>query len=196
MGIFNEVLAIASTGISIAVCFVNVVGYPAFVDGVSMRPVFYTLRIYWRNYLIQFAPFILQVLNPNDGDKDCVFLNRWAAKDFKVQRGNIICLKSPRSPSSSILIKRVIGIEGDIVKTLSYHTPFVKVPKGHCWVEGENHSQSMDSNFFGPVPLGLIEAKVSYIIWPPRRFTKLTSEILPGREVYWCMWCKTRAARS
>ena len=27
----------------------------------------------------------------------------------------------------------------------------MKIPKGHCWVEGDNHSHSHDSNSFGPV---------------------------------------------
>jgi len=28
---------------------------------------------------------------------------------------------------------------------------YVTVPAGHCWVEGDHHGQSMDSNLFGPV---------------------------------------------
>jgi len=27
----------------------------------------------------------------------------------------------------------------------------VKIPEGHCWVEGDNPASSMDSRSFGPV---------------------------------------------
>lgn len=95
-----------------------------------------------------------------------------------------MCVKHPKKPESYMLIKRVIGVEGDIVKTLGYKKSFVKIPKGHCWVEGDNHSHSLDSNHFGPIPLGLVIAKASHIIWPPSQFSKLTNNILPERKVF------------
>ena len=36
-------------------------------------------------------------------------------------------------------------------RSLSYRKKIVYIPKGHCWVEGDNHSHSHDSNSFGPV---------------------------------------------
>ena len=36
-------------------------------------------------------------------------------------------------------------------RTLKHKRKLVKVPRGHCWVEGDNHSHSLDSNTFGPV---------------------------------------------
>lgn len=81
-------------------------------------------------------------------------------------------LVSPRNPDSC-LIKRIVGLEGDIMKTKSQVHSFVEVPKGCCWIEGENHSQSMDSNFFGPIPLGLITAKATHIVWPLNRACRL-----------------------
>uniref|UniRef100_T1H1T8 Mitochondrial inner membrane protease subunit 2 n=1 Tax=Megaselia scalaris TaxID=36166 RepID=T1H1T8_MEGSC len=35
-------------------------------------------------------------------------------------------------------IKRVVGLQGELVKTLSYKKEFVRVPEGHCWVEGDH----------------------------------------------------------
>jgi inner membrane protease subunit 2 len=82
----------------------------------------------------------------------------------------------------------------------------VRIPPGHCWVEGDSHFHSRDSNTYGPVslsstqlassdcagfelprltisiwvdfwfhvglqvPLGLITAKVPYLVWPLKRF--------------------------
>ena len=29
-------------------------------------------------------------------------------------------------------------MQGDVVETLGYKKPFVRVPEGHCWVEGDH----------------------------------------------------------
>lgn len=44
-----------------------------------------------------------------------------------------------RSPQDTkrMLVKRIIGIEGDFVMTLPpYPDPVVRVPPGHLWIEG------------------------------------------------------------
>lgn len=79
----------------------------------------------------------------------------------------------------------------------------IKVPRGHVWVEGDaavdiapTHSsqitsnaatvapawvqtKSRDSREFGPVPMGLITSRISYILWPPRRFGRPASRPVP-----------------
>ncbi|KAE8615840.1 hypothetical protein XENTR_v10008634, partial [Xenopus tropicalis] len=80
--------------------------------------------------------------------------------------------RSPKNPEQKI-IKRVIALEGDIVKTLGHKTRYVKVPRGHMWVEGDHHGHSFDSNAFGPVSLGLLHAHATHILWPPNRWQKL-----------------------
>ncbi|RXN16653.1 transmembrane 60-like protein [Labeo rohita] len=57
---------------------------------------------------------------------------------------------SPKDPRQKI-IKRVIGIEGDFIKTLGYKNRYVRVPDGHLWIEGDHHGHSFDSNTFGPL---------------------------------------------
>lgn len=37
---------------------------------------------------------------------------------------------------------------------------FIKVPKGHVWLVGDNLSNSTDSRTYGPVPIGIVKAKV------------------------------------
>jgi inner membrane protease subunit 1 len=37
---------------------------------------------------------------------------------------------------------------------------WIKVPKGHVWLQGDNMSNSTDSRMYGPVPIGIVKGKV------------------------------------
>ncbi|KAM7291613.1 putative inner membrane protease, subunit IMP2 [Ixodes scapularis] len=153
----------------VAVAFVDCVAYVAKVEGVSMQP----------------------ELNPEpESSTDYVLLNRWASRHCQVQRGDVIAITSPRDPGQK-LIKRVVALEGDTVRTLTYRDRFVTVPRGHCWVEGDNHGKSLDSNSFGPVALGLLVARASHRVWPPSRWGRLEprepdgERLLPHKPRSW-----------
>ncbi|XP_014296032.1 mitochondrial inner membrane protease subunit 2 [Microplitis demolitor] len=146
-------------GIPIGITFVDTVGYIARVDGISMQP----------------------ALNPNSHVTDYVFLNRWSVRNYNFNRGDIISFVSPKHPDQT-LIKRVIGLEGDEIRTIKYKLPYLRVPKGHCWVEGDHTGHTVDSNTFGPVSLGLVTARASCIVWPPSRWQFLSS-VLPEHRV-------------
>ncbi|XP_064607091.1 mitochondrial inner membrane protease subunit 2-like [Liolophura sinensis] len=136
------------------VTFFDVVGYVAKVEGASMQPVF----------------------NPQgQRSMDYVLLNKWAARNYEFQRGDIVSLVSPSNPDQKI-IKRIVGLEGDRIRPLSHDESVVSIPEGHCWVEGDHHRHSLDSNLFGPVPVALITAKASHIVWPPRRWQRLKGQ--------------------
>jgi len=49
----------------------------------------------------------------------------------------------------------------------------IRVPAGHCWVEGDNPWLSRDSRDFGPIPLGLITGVVSCVVWPPSKIGRV-----------------------
>ncbi|CAG0881197.1 unnamed protein product [Darwinula stevensoni] len=115
-------------GLPVGLTILDVFGYVAKVDGVSMQP----------------------SLNPDGKTGDFVFLSRWAVRDFRVARGEIVSLVSPKDPGTKI-IKRVIGVEGDIIQTLKWKRHFLRVPPGHIWIEGDHKLHSLDSNTFGPV---------------------------------------------
>lgn len=114
-------------------------------------------------------------LNPINIETDYVFLNKIKARDYSVTRGEIVCLISPKDAQQRI-IKRVIGREGDVIHTIGFKEKYVKVPKGHFWIEGDHVDNSLDSNTFGPVPLGLLTSKATRIVWPPSRWRKLSLE--------------------
>lgn len=101
--------------------------------------------------------------------KDLVLLNKWAARyKNQLRSGDVVSLISPRNPRE-LLIKRITAMPGDAIYLRETGETRV-IEEGHCWIEGDNQSFSTDdSNNFGPVPLGLIKAKISYILWPPHR---------------------------
>jgi inner membrane protease subunit 2 len=140
-------------GGAIGVTFIDLCGYCARVEGESMKP----------------------CLNPINDETDYVFLNKYKARDYKVEHGEVICLISPKDAQQRI-IKRVIGKEGDVVMTHGYKDKFVKVPVGHIFIEGDNINNSLDSNTFGTIPIGLMTAKATHIIWPPSRWKRIRSE--------------------
>ena len=96
----------------------------------------------------------------------------------KIQRGHIVTFKSMVHPTT-LNIKRVIGLEGDSIITTRGNE--VIIPKGHCWLEGDNIQHSLDSNRVGPVPLGMISGKAVLKLC----FTKWTSlkQMLPHSRV-------------
>ena len=49
------------------------------------------------------------------------------------------------------------------------------VPKHHCFVLGDNRSNSIDSRNFGPVPLATIKARAEYLYWPAKDWSRFGS---------------------
>lgn len=117
-------------------------------------------------------------LNPKfRKQSDVVILDRLITNYDNIKRGDIVALTSPNNQNVSF-IKRVIGLEGDVVETPRYRHSYVYIPRGHCWVEGDNSRSSLDSNSFGPVSLGLVKGRATHIVWPPKRWQSL-EHILP-----------------
>ena len=55
------------------------------------------------------------------------------------------------------MVKRLIALEGDVVEKFSANDSSPKeivIPKGYCWVEGDNFRNSIDSKTYGPVSTG------------------------------------------
>jgi inner membrane protease subunit 2 len=146
---------------AVGVTFYDLVAYVQPVSGVSMQP----------------------LINPKEeSDSDLLLLWRLPVHLRKIERGDVVTLVSPKNPNERY-IKRVIGLPGDVIKTISYKKRYVVVPPGHCWIEGDNHDRSYDSNAFGVIPMGLLTAKAGFIIWPIRRVSKIPTEMPERRRV-------------
>ncbi|KAI0750916.1 peptidase S24/S26A/S26B/S26C [Daedaleopsis nitida] len=119
-------------------------------------------------------------LNPDDSPfRDIVLFDRFSIRLMqRYERGDVVALKSPID--SKLVVKRIIALEGDTVKTLPpYPDAEVCVPPGHAWVEGDEPFRTEDSNRFGPVPLGLIESRLAWIMWPWGRIGPLGQPLIP-----------------
>lgn len=142
-------------GVAIGRTVIDTFGTVARVDGISMQPTF----------------------NPNNSS-DVVFLSYLPVRYGSVKRGDIIVAISPRNPNETI-IKRVVAMEGDVVKVKRKHDDYSTrriVPKGYYWIEGDHKGHTYDSTSFGPLSKGLVLAKVPVIVWPPSRWQFIQSE--------------------
>ncbi|KAI0102090.1 mitochondrial inner membrane protease subunit-like protein [Nemania sp. FL0031] len=100
--------------------------------------------------------------------KDVVVNFKYNAQ-YSLQRGMIVTFWNPWSPEV-MTVKRIVGLEGDVVKTRSpYPYSTVTIPQGHIWVEGDGGEHSLDSNYYGPISTNLIIGKVTHLVWPLHR---------------------------
>ncbi|KAL7611770.1 uncharacterized protein LOC111916271 [Lactuca sativa] len=109
---------------------------------------------------------------------DHVLVEKRCLTDYKFSHGDVVVFCSPSSYKEKHMIKRITGMPGDWI-SLPYSYDAVKVPEGHCWVEGDNPTNSLDSRSFGPIPLGLIRGRVTHILWPPQRVGKIDHRSFP-----------------
>jgi len=151
---------------------ITVVGYPACIYGKSMQPEF-NASTGWREYGARVAKWKSSFIRL---DLDWVWVSCWRARDFSFDRGDIVVFVSPKEPYDYV-IKRVIGLEGDTVTSHQHSRIRVKIPEGHCWVEGDNWHNSVDSNKYGPISKGLIFGVATHVIWPMHRWRGLEPEI-------------------
>jgi len=117
--------------------------------------------------------------------RDIVLLERVSVRSGRFNKGSVVMLKSVEDPNR-LLLKRIVALDGDWISDRD--EKYVHIPRGHCWVEGDNCEHSIDSNEFGPVPLGMVFGRVTHVIWPPWRVGKVETlsevQIAKARKKY------------
>jgi signal peptidase I len=108
-------------------------------------------------------------------------------------RGDIVVVE--RDESEGNLIKRVLGLPGEIIEIRGGHTyingeaidepwvahfggrdfPSTLIPEGHIFIVGDNRSNSRDSRDIGPVPIDSIIGRAWFVYWPLPEFQFLPS---------------------
>ncbi len=135
---------------------------------------------------------------PTLHEKDRLFASKISLYFGGPSRGDVIVLKAPDAPDKDY-IKRVIGIEGDLVEikdgkvylngsilnedylindsyTHVYDEDTWKVPRGHVFVLGDNREEgaSKDSRYFGCIPTKTIKGITGFRYFPMNdRFGKI-----------------------
>ncbi|MDT4892575.1 MAG: signal peptidase [Pseudonocardiales bacterium] len=124
-------------------------------------------------------------------NNDHVLVNKLSYRMHDIRRGDVVVFHRPSSwqVSQKLLVKRVIGLPGDVLTTkggvvyvngLLLDEPYVDddctagttdlsrvtVPAGSIFVMGDNRCQSEDSRRFGSVRESDVLGRAFVIVWP------------------------------
>ncbi|XP_014662326.1 PREDICTED: mitochondrial inner membrane protease subunit 1-like [Priapulus caudatus] len=103
-------------------------------------------------------------MEPTITTSDIVLTEHITTALNRTKRGDVVIARSPVDPRQHIC-KRVVAVPGDKISK-GFFTEYV--PRGHVWLEGDNHNNSTDSRSYGPVPEALLRGRVICKVWPLR----------------------------
>ncbi|KAH3683056.1 hypothetical protein WICPIJ_005965 [Wickerhamomyces pijperi] len=107
---------------------------------------------------------------------DFVFSDKHYRNGRDLKIGDCIVALKPTDPDQRVC-KRITGMPGDLIlidpslknyyngnkQEIEFEDSFnkyIRVPKGHVWVTGDNLAHSLDSRSYNSIPLGLVKGKI------------------------------------
>jgi len=163
----------------------------AFLIILSIGSIFVPAKI-WMTSLLGVSPYrwTTDSMMPTLEKGDFLMTNPKAYNDQAPQRGDLVVFDYPRDPTKQFLM-RVIAVEGETVEinkkqvfiadeplqeSYKVHQDVaidnsrdnfgpLKISAGHCFVLGDNRDNSLDSRFWGALPLANVKGKALYIYW-------------------------------
>ena len=125
-------------------------------------------------------------MNPTLQDGEYVLVSKVSYRLGEPQHGDIIVFEFPGGQPAQDLIKRIIGLPGDVIEVRQkmvyvngqpLEEPYIaaapnysgtwQVPEGFLFVLGDNRNDSSDSHSWGMLPIANVIGKAILIYWPP-----------------------------
>jgi signal peptidase I len=153
-----------------------------------LETVLLTLLIYVlvRSFLFENYRVVGYSMDPTLDDQQYLVVNKLEYRLHQPQRGDIIVLRDPQHADRK-LIKRIIGLPGEVVETgngqviindrplqepyiggpTRYSQPPTRIPEDHYFVLGDNRNNSSDSHSWGSLAQENIIGKAWFSYWPP-----------------------------
>ncbi len=134
-------------------------------------------------------------MEPNFHTGDYILTSRITYKFRKLERGDVVVLKSPKNPDIEY-IKRVVGLPGEVLindnlMTENYiaartnlweggclkdNVPY-SIPSDEVFVMGDNRPRSSDSREFCSVPIQSLIGQVFYRYFPADKIGAITNPL-------------------
>lgn len=163
------------------------------IDFIKTTAIAIIVMLLVRHFIIQ--PFYVRgsSMEPNFYEKEYLIVDEISYRFKKIERGDIVVFKLKTGNYNEYLIKRVIGLPGEIVtvkdgkvtiKNKDNEFGFVLtenylpeglqtsgdieeiIPEGSYFVLGDNRGASFDSRYFGAIKENVIAGKVLFRGWP------------------------------
>lgn len=133
-------------------------------------------------------------MEPGLHNQESILVDKWIYHLHPIARGDVIVFEAPKAAKlpGQVLVKRVIGLPGDVVSIYNavpiidgvllkepYVTPQnvgatvddkpvnnVRVPPDEYFVLGDNRRRSFDSRVWGFVPRANVLGRAALVYWP------------------------------